>query len=233
MRRVTKTGARFHVSAFWGGNVCSKAGFSSHGLLGLLEICAGPSPCMVHERGTLSENGLWIPAPPHTHTPLSCWMLCPNREPPGLWLADKDRSGSSGWQSLGAQPPRTLLPGPSQLGLKTVGAAPTSLSPADPSRPLGHLSQGPHVQGLQVGHPKNRPLRPHCRASPPAHSSTCWQGPSFLLGPQPPLLAIWVEGKRFPFIQALTALRQGARGPQTRPSLPVSRTGRHRPAVVV
>ena len=68
MRRVTKTRARFHVTDFWGGSVRSKAGFSSHGLLGLLEICAGPSPCMVHERGTLSENGLWIPAPPPTHT---------------------------------------------------------------------------------------------------------------------------------------------------------------------
>ena len=192
VRRVTKTGARFHVTDFWGevytprqASVLMVSWVSSRSV-------RAPPPARPTRGGPSLRLAFGSQYPhTHTHTPLSCWMLCPGREPPGPWLADQDRSGSSGWQSLGAQPPRTLLPGLSQLGLNeprppaTTGAAPTSLSPADPSRPLGHLSQGPHVQGLQVGRPKNRP--PSHSAGPALLPTVQPAGkpPHFSLGPSP------------------------------------------------
>ena len=184
------------------------------------DLC-GALPHMVRGRGTLSEDGLRTPAPHHTHTHThpylaGCFALAESPQ------TVAGRPGARAGRRLGARSPRNLLPGPSQLGLNephapaTTGAAPTSLFPQTLPGPLGAYLRGPHVQGLQVGRPKS-----------PVRSRTCWQAPSFLLGPQPPSPVTWVEGKHIPFIQALTDLRQGARGPQTKPGLPVSRTGRH------
>ena len=159
-----------------GGQVSHDRLRGRHTLQGRL-LFSGPPGCsqdlcgalhhMVCGRGTLSEGGLWTPAPPphHTHTHpylAGCFALAESPQ------TVAGRPGAVAGRWLGARSPRTLLPGPSQLGLNephapaTTGAAPTSLFPQTLPGPLGAYLRGPHVQGLQVGRPKGPARSPTC-----------------------------------------------------------------------
>ena len=164
VRRVTKPGARFHMTDFVGG-ILSRADFCSQGLLGAPKICVEPSTTWsVGEGPSLRVAfGPQHPPPPHTHPYLAgCFALAESPQ------TVAGRPGAVAGRWLGARSPRTLLPGPSQLGLNephapaTTGAAPTSLFPQTLPGPLGAYLRGPHVQGLQVGRPKGPARSPTC-----------------------------------------------------------------------
>ena len=77
VRRVTKPGARFHMTDFEGG-ILSRADFCSQGLLGAPKICMEPSTTWsVGEGPSLRVAfGPQHPPPPHTHTILATvWIL--------------------------------------------------------------------------------------------------------------------------------------------------------------